>query len=85
MSNWTKENDLSGYGNPVTAAWINTDTNEVIKVALSEGMHIMHGDRGDWLVIKNLYETDGPNPDYETFQTEEKAVERASEIIANRT
>lgn len=76
---WKYEESLDGYGHPTHHVWVNDDLDGVIKVCLSEGMHIMKGERGDWIILLNI--GSGGTDKFYTFDTEQEALENVRDLL----
>lgn len=76
---WEYEESLDGYGPATHHVWVNDRINGVVKVCLSEGMHIMKGERGDWLILVNI--GSGGIDTHYTFDSEEEALDNVKDLI----
>lgn len=81
IGNWTyvdaQEND--GYGGVTRHVWENDELDATVRVAPSEGMHIMECDRGDWQVDVNI--GSGGNDNTYCFDTEEEALSNVEDLL----
>ena len=76
---WKYETDLSGYGDLTEHAWLNEELDGSIRVAPSEGMHIMKCDRGDWQVDVSIG-GGGVDKTY-CFESEQEALDNISDLL----
>lgn len=76
---WEYETSLDGYGPATKAAWRNESIDGTVKVAVSEGMHIMKCERGDWLVTVNI--GSGGEDEHWCVSTKDDAFEKVDEIL----
>lgn len=77
--NWKYEDSLDGYGPATQHVWVNDTVDGVLKIAQSEGMHIMKCERGEWLVTVNT--GPGGEDEYWCFETEQDALENIQDLI----
>jgi hypothetical protein len=76
---WTYEDSLDGYGPATKHVWINSKLDCTVQLALSEGMHIMKCERGEWLVTINI--GGGKTDQHYCFETEEEALDNIKDLI----
>lgn len=76
---WEYEESLDGYGPATRHVWVNDEINGVLKVALSEGMHIMKCERGEWLVTLNI--GSGGEDRHWCFESEDEALSNVEDLF----
>lgn len=77
--NWLYQESLDGYGHPVRHVWENEKVDGRLKVSLSEGMHIMRCERGEWLVTLSI--GSGKDDKYWCFESEEEALSNVEDLL----
>lgn len=81
--NWEYESDLSGYGNLTAHAWWNAELNGSVRIAQSEGLHIMECDRGLWQVDISI--GNGPVDETHCFNSEQAALQAIPNLLQNNS
>lgn len=82
FGDWKYEESLEGYGPATQHVWVNENLDGVVKIALSEGGHIMKCERGEWLITLNL----GGGPPDRTYccETEDEALRDVQDLVPSR-
>lgn len=79
IGDWKYEDSLDGYGPATRHVWVNDKVDGVVKIALSEGMHIMKCERGEWLLAVNI--GSGGMDNHYCFDTEDEALDNVEDFL----